>query len=101
MLDIEKPIYDDSLDYTVINIYEELVKQSVISMAEYMEMCKCGKCISDVCALVLNQLTPHYVTTRKGEILSRLSANFEPDNQANITVKVVQALHLVNESPRH
>ena len=87
-------------DYVILNAYEELVKQSVLTMAKYMEMCTCEKCLSDVCALVLNQLPPHYVTTRKGEILTQLPQSVQ-DKHIDLTVKVVHALHHVKDSPRH
>jgi len=90
----------DANEYTVVNAYEDLVVQNVMSMARYMEMCRCGKCISDVCALVLNQISPLYVTTRKGEILSQLPQSGY-DKHIDLTVKIVHALHLVKDSPRH
>lgn len=86
--------------YVVVNAYEELVKQNVLMMVEYMDMCSCDKCISDACALVLNQLPPHYVTTRKGELLSQIPQTMR-DQHIDLTVKVVQALQMVKESPRH
>jgi len=90
----------DHQDYVIVNAFEELVKQSVLTMARHMEMCTCEKCLSDVSALVLNQLPPHYVTTRKGEILTQLPQNVQ-DKHIDLTVKVVHALHYVKESPRH
>ena len=101
MLDFDNDITEGLQDYIVANAYEDLVKQNVITMAKYMEMCTCGKCLSDVCALVLNQIPPNYVTTRKGEILSQLENSAVNDKQIDLTVKVVHALHLVKDSPRH
>lgn len=91
---------DDDNNYVVINAFEEIVKQNVLMMVEYMDMCSCEKCVSDACALVLNQLSPHYVTTRKGELLSQLPQTMR-DQHIDLTVKVVHALHMVKESPRH
>lgn len=87
-------------EYVVINAYEELVKENVSMMIQYMDMCNCEKCVSDTCALVLNQLQPHYVTTRRGELLTQVSHSVR-DKHVDLTVKVVQALQLVKESPRH
>lgn len=86
--------------YQVVNAYEELVRQSVEMMIQYMDMCSCNKCIADACAMVLNQLPPQYVTTRKGELLSQIPRT-KQDQHIDLTVKVVQALQLVKDSPRH
>jgi competence protein ComFB len=91
---------DENNHYVVVNVYEELVKQNVLTMVEYMNMCSCEKCISDACALVLNQLPPLYVTTRKGELITQVHQTTQ-DQHIDLTVKVVQALQMVKESPRH
>ena len=91
---------DESGNYVIVNAYEELVKQHVLMMIEYMEMCSCDKCVSDACALVLNQLPPHYVTTRKGELFTQVNQAMQ-DQHIDLTVKVVQALQMVKDSPRH
>ena len=91
---------DESSNYVVVNAYEELVKQSVLMMIDYMDMCACEKCVSDACALVLNQLPPLYVTTRKGELITQVNQTMR-DQHIDLTVKVVHALQMVNESPRH
>lgn len=87
-------------DFVAVNAYEELVRNNVLSMMEYMDMCSCQKCVSDACALVLNQLTPHYVTTRKGVMLSQLP-EMSTERHIDLTVKVVHALRMVKESPQH
>lgn len=87
-------------NYVIVNAYEEMVKQNVLMMIEYMDMCRCDKCVSDACAMVLNQLEPHYVTTRKGELLTIIPQTVR-DKHIDLTVKVVQALQKVKESPRH
>lgn len=91
---------DNNSEYVVINAYEELVKDNVLMMIKYMDMCSCEKCVSDVCALVLNQMQPHYVTTRRGELLTQVTQSVR-DKYIDLTVKVVHALQLVKESPRH
>lgn len=91
---------DDDSDFVVVNIYEKLVKESVVDMMKHMDMCKCAKCTSDACALVLNQIQPQYVTTQKGELLSKVP-QMAMNNHIDLTVKVVQALRMVKESPRH
>lgn len=91
---------EDESNYVIVNAFEEVVKQNVLMMMEYMEMCSCEKCVSDACALVLNQLPPNYVTTRKGELLTQIPQTMR-EQHVDLTVKVVQALQMVKESPRH
>lgn len=91
---------DENSSYVVVNAYEELVKQNVLMMVEYMNMCSCNKCVSDACALVLNQMPPLYVTTRQGELFTKVHQAAR-DQHIDLTVKVVQALQMVKESPRH
>ena len=91
---------EESGRYVVVNAYEDLVRQQVLAMTEYMNMCSCDKCVADACALVLNQLPPLYVTTRKGELITQAHQSMRDEN-IDLTVKVVHALQTVKESPRH
>ncbi len=92
---------NDLDEFVLVNIYERIVMDSVMEMISFMDdMCSCPKCVSDACALVLNQMTPCYVTTRKGQLLSKLP-QMKMENQIDISVMVVKALRLVKESPRH
>jgi len=97
--DIRKPVDEDD-NFVVVNIYEKLVRENVRDMMSHMDMCSCGKCYADACAMVLNQLPPQYVTTHKGVLLSQLP-QMRTENQIELTVKVVQALRMVRSSPRH
>ena len=87
-------------DFVAVNAYEELVRNNVLTMIKSMDMCTCNKCISDACALVLNQLAPQYVTTRKGAMLSQLP-QMGVEKNIDLTVKVVTALRMVKDRPQH
>jgi competence protein ComFB len=87
-------------EYVIVNVYEEIVRDAVVKMMGYMEMCSCDKCVSDACALVLNEIKPMYVTTKKGGLLSKVGES-AVSRQVDLTVHVVSALQLVRESPRH
>ncbi len=87
-------------DIVVVNALEEIVQQNVVNMMEYMQMCSCDRCVSDACAMVLNQIPPQYVTTRKGELLTQLPQTMQ-DKHIDLTVKIVQVLERVKEAPRH
>lgn len=94
----EKPA--DKMEFHPINAVEEVVMQNVRTHMDQMDMCRCDKCYSDVCALVLNQVKPQYVTTRRGALLSR-TPQLSHDYRVDLTVKIVTALRMVQENPHH
>lgn len=94
----ERPENHD--EYILVNITEQVVKKKVrAAMAEF-DMCQCDKCYLDACAIILNKLPPHYVTTQKGKLLTLVDVS-TLQSQTNLTVHVLQALILVKNSPKH
>ncbi len=91
---------EDHKSYVLVNITEQLVRKRVRELMPEMKMCQCEKCFLDTCALILNQLPCHYVTTLKGELLTRLDASGLQSN-VDLTVYVLQALKKVGEMPHH
>jgi competence protein ComFB len=82
------------------NILEEIVKARTDKLIEGMDMCGCERCRYDACALALNSLSPKYVTTSRGALLSQ--ADFiSLERRTEIDVQVIKALMLVKERPRH
>jgi len=86
--------------YVLVNITEHLVRKKVRELMADYDMCQCEKCYLDACAITLNQLDSHYVTTRKGELLTLLDATAY-QYKTDLTVYVLQALKRVKESPQH
>jgi competence protein ComFB len=91
---------NDSGEVILVNIMEEIVRQKVTEMIKGFDMCDCMKCRLNACAIALNHLPPHYVTTEKGALFGRLES-VEISNQTNITVEVTKALMIVKEHPLH
>ena len=83
------------------NYMEQVVEKA---MTEYLrnekEICTCDQCVSDMAAMALNNLKPHYATTIRG-------AAFLESEQKNLefVVKVVSAIkgaaEKVKQNPRH
>jgi len=83
------------------NYMEQVVEKA---LAEYLknekEICTCEQCFSDMCAMALNQMKPHYATTARG-------AAFLDSEQKNIAfvVQVVSSIkgaaNKVKQTPRH
>ena len=91
---------DEQKELILTNIIEELVKQSVDSVLPTMDMCNCEICRLNACAIALNALTPHYVTTTKGGIMARIS--IEPRvQQIQVLVETTKALMMVKKHPLH
>ncbi|MPM00568.1 hypothetical protein SDC9_46795 [bioreactor metagenome] len=90
----------DKGELILINIVEEMVKQKVDEMIKDLDMCDCNKCRLNTCAIALNNLPPHYVTTEKGALLGKLE-DVEINYQTNLTVEITKALMIVMEHPLH
>ena len=82
------------------NIIEEMVKQTVDSILPTMDMCNCEICKLNACALALNALPPHYVTSTKGGILARVSMELRV-YQIQVLVETTKALMMVKKHPLH
>ena len=89
-----------AINYVPVNITEEVVKKKVKEMMADFDMCQCDKCYWDACALVLNTMRPHYVTTERGLLLTMLSAE-DYQFKTDLAVSILQALKTVKESPKH
>lgn len=84
----------------IVNIIEDLVRQKVDDMIKEFDMCDCDRCRVNACAIALNKLPPHYVTTQKGALLGKID-DIELTYRARITVEVAKALKIVMERPLH
>ncbi len=82
------------------NYMEDCVDDLIIPVLKRINSCTCESCILDVKAIVLNNLPPKYVVTRKGQFYTKLSSlqnQFEVDIIASIT----KASSMVSKNPRH
>ncbi|NME95274.1 late competence development ComFB family protein [Clostridium cochlearium] len=67
---------------------------------EYMDICKCDKCIDDIKAIALNNLKPIYVVSEKGNMYAKsneLNVQFRTD----VIKELTEAIEIVSENPRH
>ena len=87
-------------DVILVNASEDVVINCIKKLMAVTEMCKCEKCFLDICALVLNKIPPHYVTTYKGNLLSQLP-QMSPESHRETLVIAAHAIKLVSESPQH
>ncbi len=85
----------------VYNVMEELVNNKIQEMLPDTDCCTCEKCLDDARALALNKLSPKYVSTSRGEVLSRLNSEKEKQYTIDINIAVLSALEFVSNHPRH
>lgn len=84
----------------VTNVTLEVVQREYESLREgFPKFCGCDTCRSDVLVYALNRLSPHYVSTRQGEILTGLSLQSDGE-KAKLDVALVDALRKVALAPR-
>ena len=91
---------DEQSELLLVNITEELVKETINSIIPTMNMCNCEICRLNACAIALNVLTPHYVTTTKGKLIAKIITE-ERANQIQVLVETTKALMIVKEHPLH
>ena len=72
--------------------YEQLRRQ-------YPAFCGCDTCKGDVLVYALNRLSPHYVSTRAGEILTGLTMGTDQE-AAKLTVILIEGIRRVALAPR-
>ncbi len=63
------------------------------------KFCGCDTCRGDVLIYALNRLSPHYVSTRQGEILTELSLDSDQE-KAKLDVVLLEGFRKVGLAPR-
>ena len=83
------------------NYMEDVVIHLLYNLVKDREnVCKCEKCLSDIAAIALNRLPPHYVVSEKGEVYSKV-LNMSIQFEADVTTAILEAIERVSKSPRH
>lgn len=84
----------------VTNVTMEVVQREYTSLRDaFPRFCGCDTCRSDVLVFALNRLTPHYVSTRQGEILTELSLASDGE-KAKLDVALLDGFRKVALAPR-
>jgi competence protein ComFB len=82
------------------NCFEDIVIQKTREIVSKIDMCQCEKCFLDICALVLNQIPPKYVTTTKGNLMAKLPA-LSPKKEQEMMILITKCARMVQEKPFH
>lgn len=88
-------------EYHFVNVMEQLIlRQNMDSYLEQYNVCKCTRCMADVCALTLTGLPSKYVVTSK-DSLSPLLSYYESKYKIYMLTEIIKACNKVRENPRH
>ena len=82
----------------VMEIFVEMNLDKAID--ETPDVCRCDQCRADIKALILNKLKPMYVSTTRGEVMSKLHA-FDTGKQVEFLCCFRDAVEKVKSNPYH
>jgi len=84
----------------VTNVTLEVVQREYKSLRDaFPKFCGCDICRGDVLVFALNRLSPHYVSTRQGEILTELNLHSDQE-KAKLDVALLEGFRKVAMAPR-
>jgi competence protein ComFB len=87
-------------EFKIVNAYDDIVRTNVRELMKHMNMCQCEKCFLDACAIVFNRGFARFVTSREGELLSKIP-DMNHSNHIELVVAITGALNLVKNFPKH
>lgn len=84
----------------LFNIMEEFVDGAMDSLIKESGCCSCYKCREDIKCIALNSLPVKYVSTRKGELFSKLEQT-ALQYTIDVNLACMDAIKLVKNQPHH
>ncbi len=84
----------------VKNYMEVLAEDMIDEVLRQTDACGCDICRNDILAIALNSLKPRYVTSDKGETISKL-LNWDQQVCADVTAALNRGAIIVSKNPRH
>ena len=88
--------------YHLKNTMESIVIEKVTEkFKNTSDACTCEKCFYDICAIVLNSLSPHYTTTAEGELMDKTKVTLNIQIHSRVSIEVLKAIELVKSKPMH
>ncbi|MCK8826810.1 late competence development ComFB family protein [Natroniella acetigena] len=74
--------------------------QKLLTEKEFEDICICEQCLIDMASYALNSLPAKYITTTRGNVMTRLD-EFEEQSQIDFDLKVIQAIQTISKNPNH
>ena len=92
---------DPFKDLNVTNIMEMVVdEQFPVVMQNFPGACCCKQCLSDIKAMTLNGLKPHYVSSERGNLFERINTS-DMIIKVDVLRAMTEAAEKVTRNPRH
>lgn len=88
-------------NYALKNIMEELVFEKLDEIMDKLGSCKCDNCRMDSAAFALNHLSPKYVVSNRGELISRSIVMDKGQSEMDVTMAIINGVSKIMEHPRH
>ncbi|MFZ5639553.1 MAG: late competence development ComFB family protein [Bacillota bacterium] len=82
--------------------YTETVVKEVLNeiLATRDDICKCEQCRMDIMAKALNNLTPQYYVTNRGEVFSKILSTYL-ETKTKVITEVTKAIMKISREPHH
>lgn len=85
----------------VHNVMEDLIRTEINENIVNLGICPCPICRKDLLTLTLNNVTPKYVSTEKGEIITKAGSLASRDERIKLLAEVTHYAGMIKENPRH
>jgi competence protein ComFB len=91
---------DLSENRMIHNVMEDLVRLEIDENIDTLGICPCPICRRDLMTLTLNNVSPKYVSTEKGAIMSKVGGNSRVE-RIKLLAEIAHYAQMVKERPRH
>ncbi len=85
----------------VHNVMEDLIRTEIDENIVNLGICPCPICRKDLLALTLNNVKPKYVSTEKGEIITKAGSLASWEGRMKLLAEVTHYASMIKEKPRH
>lgn len=85
----------------VHNVMEDLIWMEIEENIADLGICPCPICRKDLLTLTLNHVTPKYVTTEKGEIITKAGSLASRNERIKLLAEITRYTSRIKEKPRH
>jgi len=82
------------------NYMEEAVFSVMDEVLHGMDICTCEKCMTDIAAIALNNLSPKYIASERGKLYSKVNILMQ-QFKVDIITAITKAAGIVKMNPRH
>lgn len=85
----------------VHNVMEDLIEIEINENIEALGICTCPKCRKDLLTLTLNNVQPKYISTEKGETITKAARLASANDRIQLLAEITRYAKLIGENPRH